>query len=713
MTPADWKSALLTLADGPFFDLMRTYLGDIKTPFNKQRLVGELEAFLGRREIQETIRFYLDATDAALVAALEELGEPTADELALFFEGELPFAELHAVLLNLEERLIIFRFDDGSSRRLALNPILAPVLEPLIADPSLLFPSFLRGDTGPANPGDLPRDRGGTQADDLFLVSVIAYLRRLPDLFRADGEYRKRAADEATRIFPFASFASVVDAFHALGLVLGEDEGVRIDETRLSAFSALSPQDRRWFLAAGSCGASLERTERRGVGRVARDRLVLWARLFRSLAGRLDPGRDYPAVTIHRLMEVSLRELSATRRRRWDTRDSDPGAEVRGGAEAFTFRTAAMKALETAGILETVAEGRYRLSPEGGVGDGASPLLVVDSAFSVLVPPELPFDDAVQLTQFVDIRETGRVARFELTRESTVRGFDRGLSPVEIIAFLERLSGRQVPQNVAWSIKDWYGRYSAVAVYRGVVLTLAEDRRFILETDQVSRLLRRELAPGVYLLNVENEEEALRALAGAGCDIVAQPPQGAGSVPGQRNGEAELSRFSPFGDLGRPGTDLGRPSKKSAPREGTAPGAGENYPAAERRAALRSALEGKNLPKDQQDELAARVDRRVILVESQLVGAAVRYEKLEAKGLDYVGKVRVAEQALATQSLVELFWRGPRGEPNRALGSPVSLDKSGGEVELSLDPVPRGERIRIAVGKISLIRRVKRSIFGE
>jgi hypothetical protein len=126
---------------------------------------------------------------------------------------------------------------------------------------------------------------------------------------------------------------------------------------------------------------------------------------------------------------------------------------------------------------------------------------------------------------------------------------------------------------------------------------------------------------------------------------------------------------------------------------------------------FKTVLEKKNLPKDQRDELSARIERRLIVSEAQLVGAAVRYEKLEARGLDYVGKVRVAEQALASHSLVELFWRGSKGEPNRLLGNLKALEKSGGEVKLVLDPVPEGESLSVPIGKISLLRRIKRSIF--
>jgi hypothetical protein len=73
----------------------------------------------------------------------------------------------------------------------------------------------------------------------------------------------------------------------------------------------------------------------------------------------------------------------------------------------------------------------------------------------------------------LDIREAGRTARFELCRESAVRGFNAGLSPEAMIGTLERLSGRGVPQNVGWSLNDWHERYSAAAVYRGVVLAVA------------------------------------------------------------------------------------------------------------------------------------------------------------------------------------------------------------------------------------------------
>jgi hypothetical protein len=117
-----------------------------------------------------------------------------------------------------------------------------------------------------------------------------------------------------------------------------------------------------------------------------------------------------------------------------------------------------------------------------------------------------------------------------------------------------------------------------------------------------------------------------------------------------------------------------------------------------------------------------------VVSESQLAGASIRYEKLEARGLDYVGKAAIAKQAIASKSLLEVLWPHPGGGTNKALGIPEALEKRGGESVLILkpfspagsssgNPLPeetgRTESIRLPLGKISLLRRIKQSIFGE
>jgi len=125
------------------------------------------------------------------------------------------------------------------------------------------------------------------------------------------------------------------------------------------------------------------------------------------------------------------------------------------------------------------------------------------------------------------------------------------------------------------------------------------------------------------------------------------------------------------------------------------------------------------LSKAERDELSARIDRRLILSGDQLQGASVRYEKLEARGLDYVGKAALAKQAIALRSPVELTWPQRGKETGRVFGIPTALEKTGGESILVINPLgtegesvlPQGEPLKIPLGKISFLRRIKKSIF--
>jgi len=113
-----WKSAVMTMPDNSFFELIRSVFGKIKTPFNKQQLIDDLEKFLLREDIQKTIAAYIDQNDAKIIAASALFGEPAPGELESFFSGEFSFAQLQDIIVNLEERFIIYRFIEDKIVRL-------------------------------------------------------------------------------------------------------------------------------------------------------------------------------------------------------------------------------------------------------------------------------------------------------------------------------------------------------------------------------------------------------------------------------------------------------------------------------------------------------------------------------------------------------------------------------------------------------------------
>ena len=48
-----WKEAFSSLPDKQFFNTVRLYLGEVKTPYNKQRLTEQLAGFIRKEENRE------------------------------------------------------------------------------------------------------------------------------------------------------------------------------------------------------------------------------------------------------------------------------------------------------------------------------------------------------------------------------------------------------------------------------------------------------------------------------------------------------------------------------------------------------------------------------------------------------------------------------------------------------------------------------------
>jgi hypothetical protein len=721
----------MTLPDSSYFELMRSVFGNIKTPFNKQRLMDDLAVFLSRREIQETIAAYLDRTDIKIIAAIAVLREPAPGELESFFAGEFTYAELHSLLLNLEERLILYRFREKDQYRLALNPLLKPVLAPFVADRRLLLAPF-PPETDASGETPDPAPAMTVRPDDCVLAALFAFAAGEAGFFKSEGGVRKKVFEEGKVLFPGLDLECIIGGLQCLGLLRPQGDRLVRDDRKLGFFTQLSPHERLEYCAAGI--AIYLHKDVLSFPYFQRNRLQILVRLIHAMLETLEPGRRYPRAGLKRILDVLERD-EAEPGFFWDGREIRepagpaksaqdlPSGRIKNGRPFFD---SILGALEKTGLVELTAPGVWR----AGTGDtgpasaeGKGPALVMDTTFSCILYPEISFADALTLAAFCAVRETGTAVRFEISRESAVRGFDQGIGSGDILALLDRLSGNRVDETLRWTLKDWETRYSGVSLYQGVVLTLSEERRYLAETASgpLASLITRTLAPGVYMLSVPETAEAVQALQKAGIDIIAQPSPGRGMAVGN---PPEESR-SPYPPLDKPSwlrSSISRtPALVPEPRwEPPLPGPEKAEACKER---FRTILGKMRLSKAERDELSARIERRLVLTNSQLEDVSIRYEKLEARGLDYVGKTTIAKQAIGSRSLIEIIWFGPEGEENRFVGIPETLDKQGTETILVLSAISQegpdgtgrasGESLRIPIGKISLLRRIKQSIFGE
>ncbi|MDR1374025.1 MAG: hypothetical protein LBJ24_03540, partial [Treponema sp.] len=538
----DWKAALTTLPEKVYFELIRSVFGDIKTPFSKQRLTEDLAAFLSRRHIQETIAAYIDERDARIIAAVAVLNEPVPGEMESFFAGEFTYADIQGILLNLEERLILYRFMDEGKRRLALNPLLAPILTPVIAGGDMLFPSAPAASMPAAAEEAAPAQaaegtaRRGPAVDDRLFAGLFAFVGDAGEFYKAEGGIRKKVLDDGARIFPGLRLDLHVGAMQCLGLLRLNGDRLEPNEGKLVFFNDLSFSQRLEYYAAGM-GVYLIYSFA-SVGYFQRGQIQTLVRLIHELTSSLVQDQLYTALALRRMAFIIQRQ--------------GDGGFREGPGEALVLESV-ITALEETGLLRA-AGGGFRIGPDipgrgrpalSGPGDGPDrgdgeiPVraAAMDTAFSCILYPGISFADAVALAFFCTLREAGVVVRLELTRDSAVRGFNRGMDAASMLELLHRLTGGRIAENLSWTLKDWETRYFGVTLHQGMVMILSPERRYLAEA--MAPLIARILAPGVYLLSVTERSEAVKWLEKSGVDIIAQPPLRSGEI-------REESRTSPY-----------------------------------------------------------------------------------------------------------------------------------------------------------------------
>ena len=712
-----WKSAVMTMPDNSFYELLRSVFGKIKTPYQKQQLINELEIFLLREDIQKTITAFIDKDDAKVIAAVALFGESAPGELESFFCGELSYAQLQDIIVNLEERFILYRFREdkaslplsggsraGSLRKggqragsphadsqaiIALNPVLEQALTPFTSDISILFPAASKQDTSQNAEALLESFESKTQINDLILAGLMSFVTQWEPFFRSEGVIRKRVIDAAKNCFPGLDIKLVLGSLQVLGLFYTDDDRLMPDSRQFSDFCSLSARERMEYCTAALLIFSEIKSLTGILPPLYRSKIKELTGFIHCFLDSLDAKLLYPEKTLKRLAEI-----------------------LKAKTEVNIAILPLLETMEKTGLITAVSSELKKTGITGLlIADTKKEFIKIDSSFSVFVYPEINLTNAINLSAFLNIREAGATVRFELTKDSVVRSFDKNASACEIIELLMNLSGGKVDDAIVNAVNEWEKLYKEVSLKKGIILSLSENRRHLAKTKPLADLICETAAPGLYLLPENAMDEAIDALQSEGVEIIAR---------GHKKTANAASLYNYFPPLPSRTVSFNKNSLKTGR-------AAINTCVCADAAALtekfHAVLKKMPLGKSEKAELSARIERRLILCETQLKEASLRYEKLEARNMDYAGKLNIAKQAIAQQSPVEIVQLGGAGEnEERIFGVPKALEKENEELILVIDLAAAGEHLpdqknedsktrRIHLGRISLLRRIKKSIF--
>lgn len=682
----DWRESFSILPDDYFFEIVRMYLGEVKTPYNKQKLIEELGAFIRKDENRRNIIALLDSSDIKLLSAVWML--PSCDEKKLesFLEPQFSLAAVYERVANLSERLVLYRVADKKSGnvQIKINPLLEDELSSMLGMNALVSSSE----------NFTPSDSESFALSNEFFAVLVSYLVTNKKLCRSDGALKKHSAEELKNIFGSdrtAVIETLVRSMTNLSLLADSDSGLEIKWNVLSQFAGLSFQNRIAYLCAA-------------VTRFSRRTLIMYVQLLTdalySVQKKYVSRADLKKIIFVLKEKTGGHELFGAGRvsellRRAQSLQDDTSLSDSGISDLVIDNAVKFGVLEVAGKNEQ-GEDLFKVSeqfinPQQSEGESVQPLSV-DAAFSVSVMPGASLTQLLELVKFADAVQFDTVSAFTVSRSSVMRGFGLGMNAEKIISVLQKMSPYPVPQNLCVSVEEWYSSFNSAGLYKGYILRIPpESEKAVLKNPNFAPFVRETIAPGIILLDFDCDETACRIIQKAGLDFVS----GIKSEP-QKKDPAGFSEIYCGGSY----TDIFSAQKASQTSSANS--------AALVIEQLKEVLSSMKMSAEQKECLLERIERRVIVNPVQLRAESVRFEVLEAGGMDYTGKIHVIESAVQGGSLLEIELED---SPVPLIGRPVHLNKISGGAELYLATTASDEPLVISVSAAVRVKKIRGSAF--
>lgn len=686
-----WAEAVASLPDKEFFNIMRLYLGKIKTPYNKQRLASQLASFLKTPENIKNILSFLDDFDCEILCAVRFIQNLTQENLVQFFSDSYKLPLIYARLANLQERLLIYTVKNQDEKTIFLiNPILLPYLEKklsiekLLPEPVLVQKNF----------------------DDIFilsqnfLLSFVSALKNYNFSLKSDGLLKKNSLNALEAIFPGKAecLQLLVNAFINLSLLREGKKSLEIDDEKLALFAGLDEIFQYALLCAASCS------------RFSRDGLKKEAQLLLDCLASV-PESGFTRKSLLRLsfmLGAKTEDGSAVAK---NSRFSQILAAARSKENFDAFQNVNIldRMIDSAACFGLIQKSGSDEKGEavylaGKIENNSHPEIKpvnIESTFAVSLMPGLPLSQSLVLADFLKIRQSGLVCQFELTKESAANAFDKGMSAQTIFEILEKFSLYEVPQNLKINVLEWYNSFSSIILYKGFVLkVISENIPFVENNPKIQKYVQEKLADGIYLLNLPLDADPQPFLAECGLTSV-----GSVKTPAQKH---EVLAF-PLLRSGR---------KFDFKKEGTAGGQSEinqgdgtalsSDSASSLIESFIKRLASLELDKNQKEGLKNRIMNKLIITESQLSSEAVRTEILEAEGMDFSGKLHLIDAAQKDGDLLEIQMPNVDGTKGyqTIIGKPEALVRSPTDALLGLILEPEKELIQLYVSRMTHVRRL-------
>ena len=132
--------------------------------------------------------------------------------------------------------------------------------------------------------------------------------------------------------------------------------------------------------------------------------------------------------------------------------------------------------------------------------------LVIQPNFEVLAPFHADLGAVLRLERLAECVQAGPARVYRLTRDRFRAALDAGADPDDLLSFLEQAGAAPLPQNVAYTLREWAGQYGRLRL--GPTTLLRTDDAALMQelwaARRIAPLLDEALSPTVSAVAAEN-----------------------------------------------------------------------------------------------------------------------------------------------------------------------------------------------------------------
>lgn len=687
-----WADAFEAMPEQQFFKLIRLYLGEVQTPYNRQRLISQLASFIKNAENTQSILSYLDKKDITFLTAIYLIPNVSQQTLLDFFSG-IGLSDFYATLSNLSERLIIYSTKDKYSNNVCyhINPILFEPLKSYLSIESI-FPEHKIENHFVEDSFCLSQN---------FLAAFISYIRINKIGCKNDGTIKKNDFTKLEEIFleQICYLQLLVNAFLNLSLLKDDGKSFILNNSRIEEFAKLSQFEQYSLLCVASCC------------HFSREGLRKYAQLLMNVLNSI-PEEGFSAKEVLRLLVLASTQKEnkssfGTKSRfsqileQTKIKEQSENSNQESNVSANLFEVMIESAISF-GLLTfsgTTENGtkiykKNKLPELIPITDNIPKVLNIDSSFTVTLMPGLSLDSLLPLLSFISIKKSGIVTEFEITRQSISVGFDEGWNPNSIFSELEKFINYELTQNLKINVLEWYKSYSSARLFSGYVLKVTDSNIAIAENNpKIKKYIKEKLAEGIYLLDISIDSDIKTFIKDSGLDFLgkiqqAEPPLENLSFPKLFENPSVLISLE---------ETLKSSNKKILNVK-------ESH---QKITKLEELVKQKEISQQQKESLLYKISNRLILSENQLNSTSIRTEILEADGMDFAGKNHLIEVAIKEDDMMELTF--PSGNSSgffTIVGKPLKIVKQVGESIVEFQCEPSKEIENFLISKITHLKRI-------